>query len=110
MILVTEAITKELEAAPLMSQDGKPKTDVNVIVKFFNPSGAGTWYVTEGQRQGDDWLFYGLVDLHEAELGYFTLSELANMKCPPFGMPIERDIHWSGTLADATKVKGLAID
>ena len=100
MKLITAEITKALEAAPLSSQDDKPKTEINVIVKFFNPSGAGTWYVTEGQRQGDDWLFYGLVILQDAELGYFTLSELANLKCPPFGMPIERDIHWSGTLAE----------
>jgi len=32
--------------------------------------------VTCGQQEGDDFLFFGLVDGFEKELGYFSLSEL----------------------------------
>ena len=101
MKLLTKEIEKKLLANPLYSGEGEKNDERQVVAKFFNPSGAGTWYVTEGERQGDDWLFFGLADLHEAELGYFTLSELSSIKCPPFGLPIERDLYWSGTLEDA---------
>ena len=101
MKLLTKEIEKKLLANPLYSGEGEKNHERQVVAKFFNPSGAGTWYVTEGEQQGDDWLFFGLADLHEAELGYFTLSELSSIKCPPFGLPIERDLYWSGTLEDA---------
>ena len=101
MKLLTKEIEKKLLANPLYSGEGEKNHERQVVAKFFNPSGAGTWYVTEGERQEDDWLFFGLAKLHEAELGYFTLSELSSIKCPPFGLPIERDLYWSGTLEDA---------
>jgi hypothetical protein len=69
--------------------------DPKVIVKFFNPCGVGTWYATEGEQQPDgDWLFFGMCDIHERELGYFTLSELASVKLK-WGLGIERDLYFS---------------
>ena len=103
MKLLTKTITARLERTPLYSTDGKPASDRQVVARFFNPSGLGTWYVLEGEKDGDDWLFFGLVSLFETELGYFRLSELAELKVPPFGLGIERDLHWSGTLEDAEK-------
>ena len=44
---------------------------------------------------GDDWTFFGLVNLYGEELGYFTLSELQSVKLP-FGLSIERDKHFEG--------------
>lgn len=93
MKLVTKAIEKQFESHPLYSTDGKNIKDV--LVKFFNPCGTGTWYVFEAEKQGNDWLFFGLVDLHEKELGYFTLSELEAIKLP-FGLSIERDKYFEG--------------
>jgi hypothetical protein len=61
--------------------------------KFFVPWGAGTWYVTEGQEEDGDVMFFGLVDLHEKELGYFVLSELMSVRGPA-GLTIERDLHF----------------
>ena len=61
-----------------------------IYVKFFNPCGAGTWYATE--YDGED-TFFGLVEGHEKELGYFSLSELAKIR-GPLGLPIERDLHF----------------
>jgi hypothetical protein len=39
--------------------------------------------------------FFGLVNGHESELGYFSLSELASLKVR--GLPIERDKFFSPT-------------
>ena len=91
MKLITKAIEKKLLKNPLYSTDGQ--TEKNILVKFFNPCGIGTWYVFEAQKNGDDWEFFGLVDLYEKELGYFTLSELQSVKIP-FGMSIERDLYF----------------
>ena len=47
-----------------------------------------------------DYQFFGLVDGHERELGYFVLSELEEVR-GPMGLPIERDLYWQPkTLAE----------
>lgn len=97
MKLLTKAIEDKLAKFPLYSQDGLPEKEV--VVKFFNPMGAGRWFVTEGEKQDDgDWLFFGLVELQEKEWGYFTLSQLQSVKLP-FGMGIERDRNYKGKIA-----------
>lgn len=89
MKLITKEIEKKLLSHPLYSTDGKDKKEI--LVKFFNPCGAGTWLVFEAEKRSDgDWLFFGLVDLYEKELGYFTLSQLTSIKLP-YGLSIERD-------------------
>ena len=70
----------------IYSQDGKG-TDAVAVVKFFTPDSSWTWYATE--FDGEE-TFFGLVDGHEKELGYFHLSELASAR-GPMGLPIERD-------------------
>ena len=93
MKLITKAIEKKLLNTPIYSTDGNTVKDV--LVKFFNPCGAGTWYVFEAEKNGNDWEFFGLVDLYEKELGYFTLSELESIRLS-FGLSIERDMYFSG--------------
>jgi len=100
MKLITKAIEKKLESHPLYSTDGNAVKDI--LVKFFNPCGIGTWYVFEAEKNGDDWTFFGLVDLYEKELGYFTLSELESVKLP-FGLTIERDKYFEGKYNSETK-------
>jgi hypothetical protein len=106
--LLTKTIEKTLPA--LRANDGKPKDEVRVRVKFFNPCGAATWYATE--YDAEERMFYGFVtlgDAQNAELGYFSLDELDAIRVPPFGLPIERDLHWDTkkTLADViADVKG----
>jgi hypothetical protein len=83
---------------PLYAQDGKGGKAV-VHVKYFTPSSSWTWYATEGEPVLDesgkevDFRFFGLVDGHEKELGYFVLSELEEVR-GPMGFPIERDLHF----------------
>ncbi len=82
-------MTKEVAAKlPLLySQEQNP--DPIVQVKFFNPSGSGSWYVLE--YDGDDTLFTYVVGMGEDELGYSSLAELQNYK-GRFGLGIERDL------------------
>ena len=50
---------------------------------------------------GED-LFFGWVVGFEQEPGYFRLSELAAAR-GPFGLPIERDLHFSPTRLSLVK-------
>ena len=94
MKLLTPEIIATLPA--LYSQEEVP--DPIVVVKFFTPDSSWTWYATEGQPEESedgktDFLFFGLVDGMEKELGYFCLSELERAR-GPLGLPIERDLHF----------------
>src|ERR1700681_2001069 len=68
--------------------------DPIVWAKFFDPSGSWTWFALEGERQDDgDFVFFGLVDGFEKELGYFSLRELQALK-GRLGLGIERDLWY----------------
>ena len=56
-------------------------------VKLFNPTGAGTWYLSELY---DDDTAYGVSEITDKELGYIPMNELRALKLP-FGLTIERD-------------------
>lgn len=103
MKLLTSEIIRKLEKHPFGSQDGNAD-DAKVLVKFFG-GGACTWLITEGERQeDDDWLMYGKVTLGaDWEWGYVLLSELEELKFPPFGLGVERDMY----LANDAKVGDL---
>ena len=92
MMLMTKELEKVFEQYPIGSQEGK-EMDAKVVVKYFNPCGAGTWLITEGEKQEDgDWLLFGYCHIFEWEWGYVMLSELENIKLP-FGLSIERDLR-----------------
>ena len=98
------AITLELEGGvphhiaifPVTAQDGKAGQAI-VYLKLFTPDSSFTWYILEGSPVNDeecnDFQFFGLVDGHEKELGYFYLSELESVK-GSLGLPVERDLWW----------------
>jgi hypothetical protein len=103
--------------------------DAKVVVKFFNPLGAATWYFTEFDPEtGIGYGFATLGDPECAERGYTSLYELANIrrrkqfsldepeKNPPLTeikvggadcpLGIERDLHFpigSMTIGDVIK-------
>jgi len=94
MQLLTNGIRKKLPA--LYSQENE--ADPMVYVKYFDPVGSWSWYATEGEQRGRDFLFFGYVIGFEAELGFFTLSELETAKAKVSGiqaMPIERDLYFT---------------
>jgi hypothetical protein len=76
------------------SQDDVPLDDRIVVCKFFNPTGAGTWFATSYDPK--EKIFYGYVSIfgdHNDEWGSFSLEELENYR-GLFGLGIERDIYF----------------
>ena len=90
---MTTELEKQFEKYPIGSQDGLLGNS-KVIVKYFNPIGAGTWLITEGDKlENGDYELYGychLGDDQNAEFGYVMLSQLEELQLP-FGLKIERD-------------------
>lgn len=88
-----ELLTEELRARlpPLYATD--EEQDPLAICKFFHPRSSWTWYAIE--FDGED-LFFGLVEGHFTELGYFSLSELESFR-DSWGLGIERDLHFEPT-------------
>jgi hypothetical protein len=76
------------------SVEHKKPEDTKIIVKFFNPTGRGTWYATEWHPE--DGVFFGFVSLfndYNDELGYFSLQELEEYQ-GLMGLGIERDMYF----------------
>lgn len=96
MKLLTKELEKELKKYPFGSQEGKG-VDARVIVHFFNPLGAGDWFITEGEKLEDgDYDLFGFCHLGDddmAEFGCVRLSTLENLKLP-YQMKIERELHY----------------
>lgn len=91
MKLITKQIAAKFAKYPLGSQEHKG-FDAEILVKYFDPYGSGTWYVTEAELMSDgDYRLFGLVDLYEKEFGYFMLSELQSLRLP---LGIERDLYF----------------
>lgn len=88
-------VTKELHDKLIANgkvQDGDPVPPM----KLFNPTGAGTWLVTELDPERPD-VAFGLADLGMGcpELGSFSLDELRAFR-GRFGLGIERDLWFKG--------------
>lgn len=111
MKLVTQAIARELYAADqqVIETGGAPD---KIVAKFFTPWASATWFITSGtpvDQDGEpttienakDWHLFGFADLGDrlnAELGYVMLSDLESLK-GPFGLKVERDLHYSSTMS-----------
>jgi hypothetical protein len=117
-------MTKEVEALFKRFGRQEDNSDPIVVAHFFNPCGPGNWWATEmyyvvkkEEPGGDmeiieveasktsekiegvvvDITFFGYVSIHGDfcdEWGYFSLNELQSVKCPPFGLGIERDLYF----------------
>lgn len=90
MQLLTKALLKRFEKVG--RQENVP--DPIIIAKFFNPTGAGTWYATE--YDPNDRMFFGYVSIFgdwNDEWGSFSLDELESYR-GQFGLGIERDLYF----------------
>jgi Protein of unknown function (DUF2958) len=107
--LLTKDLLKKLPA--LYSQEGN--SDPMVVCKFFLPDAGWTWYAIEGSlvdangyydtdKEKVDIVFFGLVAGFEAELGYFSLSELTSIR-GKLGLHVERDRYFQPTKLSAIK-------
>jgi hypothetical protein len=98
MQLLTKALAEKMPK--LYDTEYEPLEDKIAAAKFFHPASNWTWYAIE--YDGDD-LCWGLVHGHEAEFGYFSLTEL-NQPLGPLRLPVERDVFFR-----PTRVKDLAV-
>ncbi len=127
MKLITKPIAAALSAAYAHSAvTGESGRDV--VAKCFTPWAGATWYISEGLPVNDageelapeavslidpdsvDWHLFGFCDLGDsvnAELGYVMLSDLKGLKGPA-GLLVERDLHYSGAMADVLAEYGRA--
>ena len=71
----------------------KEMKDIKIVMKLFNPSGAGTWYVYEKEDEDIYWAFVNLGDPINAECGTISMSELLAYR-GRFGLGIERDMSF----------------
>lgn len=88
-------LTKELEEQFKKTGSREEVSDPIVVAKFFNPTGAGTWYATE--FNSEDKIFFGFVSIFGDECdewGNFSLEELENFR-GRFGLGIERDLYFT---------------
>jgi len=90
MQLLPQELREQLP--PLYSQEGKGGSAV-VYLRLFSPDSDWVWMASE--FDGND-TFFGLVDGHEKELGYFSLSELEKAR-GKMNLPIERDLYFKPT-------------
>jgi hypothetical protein len=92
-----QLLTPELRAElpKLYSQESNKEPTVHA--KFFFPAGRWTWFVTEGEPDGDDFRFFGFVIGDFEEWGYFSLNELQSLNI--HGLTVERDLYFkTGTM------------
>ena len=85
---------QQIQSIPNLYETENQKDPI-VYVKLFLPSSNWTWYIIEINKE-DNNTCYGFVDGLEKELGYFTLSELENLK-GMFGIKVELDISFKPT-------------
>ena len=104
MKLFTDSIEKRL-IKNHQANVGKEKTiDHKVVVKLFNPTGIGTWYLTEYNPETE--FAFGLCCIHEKEIGYVSIKELKEYK-GPFGLGIERDKYFDSNKKTMEECKSL---
>ena len=61
-------------------------------VKYFNPAGVGTWWISEYDPERDE--FFGIARIHVPEKGYISRRELRETRLT-LGLWVERDYYWT---------------
>ena len=84
MRLMTKEDERLLLEYPIGSQDETPVENQRILLRFYLPMTRAEWYVSEGSKEGDDWMFFGYVVGVVPEWGYFRLSEVE----APFEVPM----------------------
>ena len=88
-------MTKELgDTIPAIRSTANVEDNDDVVAraKLFCPYNGWRWYVTEWDRETG--LCFGLVEGFETEVGYFELTELAEVTVLGGVPAIERDLYW----------------
>ena len=81
--------------------------DPVVYAHFYLPETLMSWYVCEGQAEGDDYLLFGFVTAPDGDFRCFLLSELQALRGPS-GQSVKRDLLFTeGRLTDVVPVPDL---
>lgn len=90
---MTKLFTKGIIDKAVAQYPKGASLDQMIIAKFFNPVGAGTWWLFN--LEPDDPMSYawGFAEIFEFEMGSFCPQDLIDIKLP-FGLGIERDMHF----------------
>ena len=104
MKLFTTSIEKRLIKNFEINNGKEHPVDHKVVVKLFNPGGAGTWYLTEYDKDND--VAFGLSCIHEKEIGYVSMKELRGFR-GTFGLKIERDKNFDSNKKTMEECKSL---
>ena len=102
MMILTKAIKEKLIANHKKQIEGKTHYEFKAVLKLFNPTGIGTWYLSELNPENNN--AFGLCCLQEEEFGYVNLDELLGFK-GQFGLGIERDRHFTPKTFDECQQK-----
>lgn len=89
MILFTKEIEKKAKAQFNLGSELEKQL---VVAKFFNPLGAGTWYLINQDPEDPDYC-WGICNIFETEVGSFLKSDL-ECYIGKFGLGIERDLNF----------------
>jgi len=90
---------------PLLSQEAVDEPIV--YARYFLPDTGWSWYVTEGEPEDEDYVFFGFVAGIEAEFGLFRLSEQESITGTS-GQKIEIDSNFKeGKLTDVVPAPDL---
>ena len=71
---------------------GTGRDEVVCKVKLFNPTGRATWYIAA--YNPDTRVAWGVTHVYGPELGLISMSAIVDFR-GKFGLPIERDLHYS---------------
>lgn len=63
---------------PLYSQEDIK--DKKVILEVFIPNQNIYWLLLEGNKEDDDFVFFGYCKIHEGEFGYVSFNEIYNLE------------------------------
>ncbi len=101
-------MTKELGATiPAIgaNEDVADHDAVLAPAKLFSPYNGWRWYITEWDAETG--LCFGLVEGFETEVGYFDLTELAEVTVFGKVPAVERDLYWKPqTLGEIRRQSG----
>ena len=89
MLLLTKEIKERLIKNFNENEASHGEKSFKVVVKLFNPTGRGFWFLTELNPENN--IAFGGAKLSDWDLGGISMNELENLKVPPFGLHIERD-------------------
>ena len=90
MKIITKAIENAFKKQGCTAN--KSTKDIKVVMKMFG--GSFTFYLYEKIDDDIYMAFCNLGDPQMAECGTVSMSELMSIRLKPFGLPLERDMHF----------------